>query len=247
MFEKTAPASPQEDDDARISNEYAIEVAVEAVSCDYSSSRRVYVAVGKRTLDLLLACAMLLAFWPLFLLIIVALRLRGVRSPIYRHQRVGFNGRPFNCLKFRTMVENAEARLDEILREDPVAREEWRVYRKLSSDARIIPGIGKALRVTSLDELPQLFNVLAGDMSIVGPRPVTSEELAHYQSNVGYYLSVKPGLTGPWQIGGRSDSTFEERVSKDVWYVKNISFHTDVDLVLRTAASLLSGSLTGAR
>lgn len=214
---------------------------------ELATSRPFYRRLGKRAFDAGFAVAMLLAFAPLIVVIAVMLRLKGVRSVIYSHERVGKGGRSFGCLKFRTMCDDADERLDRILSSDPKAREEWDRFRKLSGDPRIIPGIGRFLRSSSLDELPQILNVIRGEMSIVGPRPVTFEELGNYGQDVGYYLSVKPGLTGPWQIGGRSNKTFEERVAKDIWYVRNVSLKTDTLLLVRTAFSFLSGRLAGAQ
>lgn len=206
-----------------------------------------YTDIGKRNFDVILSALMILAISPVLVVIAASLRVNGVRSVVYKHRRIGQGGRSFDCLKFRTMVEGADETLEKILAADATAREEWDLSHKLTNDPRIIPGMGRLLRTTSLDELPQLLNVLRGDMSIVGPRPITSEELGKYGSHVGYYLSVRPGLTGPWQIGGRSDTSFDYRVQKDVWYAQNICLRTDLGVFIKTIACFLSGRLTGAR
>ncbi len=167
-------------------------------------------------------------------------------SPIFRHDRVGLDGKVFSCLKFRTMVPNAREVLDRLLAEDPIRRREWEQTQKLKDDPRVFPGLGNLMRQSSLDELPQIFNVFFGDMSIVGPRPVTREELAHYGSDKVYYEAVKPGITGAWQIGGRSDTSYEERVSLDVWYVRNLSLRLDLQIFLKTVLLFVTGRLSGA-
>lgn len=134
------------------------------------------------------------------------------------------------------MVRDSDTRLAELLDVDPLARAEWEATQKLKNDPRIIPGIGHFLRKSSLDELPQFFNVLFGDMSLVGPRPVVSSELEKYGSARALYTSVRPGVTGPWQIGSRNDEDYQDRVLKDVAYVENWSMASDVRIVLMTAA-----------
>ncbi|MDS9468919.1 sugar transferase [Paracoccus sp. MBLB3053] len=201
----------------------------------------------KRLLDLSGACFILMLFGPLMLLIAGLIWARDGGPVLFGHERIGYNGRRFRCLKYRTMVRNSEEVLQSLLRRDPVTREHWYTHFKLQDDPRIIPGIGKLLRLSSLDELPQLFNVLRGEMSLVGPRPVTGEELVKYGVHRNHYLSVKPGLTGPWQIGGRSTTTYEGRVALDVWYVENAGNWTDIVILLRTARYFLTGALSGAR
>lgn len=201
---------------------------------------------AKRMFDVTVASVMIVAFLPVFLLIAAMILWTGNR-PSYRHTRVGRNGVAFGCLKFRTMVADGDRILQETLRADPAARREWEQHRKLSDDPRIIPGIGNLLRRSSLDELPQLFNVLSGQMSIVGPRPIMRSELEKYGPHAQQYLSVKPGLTGPWQVGGRSETTYAERVKMDVWYVENASLRTDLAIFLRTVGLFASARLGGAR
>jgi lipopolysaccharide/colanic/teichoic acid biosynthesis glycosyltransferase len=157
------------------------------------------------------------------------------------HERIGFKGERFNCIKFRTMVLDAEARLREHLDSDPEARAEYAEKQKLRSDPRIVPGIGRFLRNSSLDELPQFVNVLFGDMSIVGPRPVTTEEVGFYGSQATTYMSTRPGITGLWQVSGRSSLTFVERVRIDATYVRNWSIAQDLKIIFRTVGAMLHG------
>ncbi|MDO4921685.1 MAG: undecaprenyl-phosphate galactose phosphotransferase WbaP [Phascolarctobacterium sp.] len=159
---------------------------------------------------------------------------------IFKHTRVGKNGKPFPCYKFRSMCVDAKEKLAELLANDPAARAEWEKDFKLKNDPRITKS-GAFLRKTSLDELPQIFNVLKGEMSLVGPRPIIAEELARYGEYVGDYLMVKPGITGMWQVSGRSDTTYNERVQLDSWYVRNWSVWLDVMLLWRTGKSVFMG------
>jgi exopolysaccharide production protein ExoY len=200
----------------------------------------------KRFFDILFASAMLVAFLPLFLLIGLTILVTDGGRPFYGHRRVGRNGREFSCLKFRTMVTDSDTVLEKLLQDSPVAAREWAETRKLRNDPRILPVIGHLLRQTSLDELPQIINVLRGDMSIVGPRPVVQDELERYGNARGLYLSVRPGLTGPWQAGNRSDDSYENRVRLDAHYVLNWSMAQDVRIVAKTAKIFLSGRSPGA-
>ncbi|PLP17338.1 UDP-phosphate galactose phosphotransferase, partial [Klebsiella pneumoniae] len=143
---------------------------------------------------------------------------------------IGKNGKPFKCLKFRSMVINSKEVLEELLQSDPQAKAEWDATFKLKDDPRVT-SIGKFLRKTSLDELPQLFNVLRGEMSLVGPRPIINAELERYSEEVDYYLLGKPGMTGLWQVSGRSDVDYETRVYLDAWYVKNWSMWNDIAIL----------------
>ena len=140
----------------------------------------------------------------------------------------------FFVYKFRTMYEDADERLREILKSDPEKARQWEETHKLNDDPRITP-LGKILRKTSLDELPQLFNVLKGDMSLVGPRPVTQDEInRHYQKDAAYYFMVRPGITGLWQVSGRSDTDYKFRIETDVWYVLNWSLWLDLMILAKT-------------
>ena len=157
----------------------------------------------------------------------------------YRHKRIGRDGKPFGCLKFRTMILGAEACLNEYLSYHPEQRREWEQDQKLAFDLRVT-AIGNVLRRLSLDELPQLVNVLVGEMSLVGPRPVTEGELKHYGAAASAYLAVRPGLTGPWQVSGRNDVSYATRVAMDEAYVRNFSLWNDIVILLRTPGVVLS-------
>jgi len=194
---------------------------------------------AKRAMDVAGAAALLLLTAPVFLLIAALVRMDGGRV-FYAHERIGRGGRGFGCLKFRSMVADADRRLAALLERDPAARREWESTRKLKDDPRVT-WVGRFLRATSLDELPQLFNVLRGDMSLVGPRPVQAAELAaFYGAAAQHYLSVRPGLTGPWQISGRNDTSYAQRVALDVAYVARPSLLTDVKILLRTPVAVLA-------
>ncbi len=181
---------------------------------------------------------------PVLAIVSLLILLREGRPVFFGHERVGLNGRTFRCWKFRTMVRDADTRLTEALNADPALRAEWHATRKLTNDPRISP-LGHFLRKSSLDELPQFWNVLIGDMSMVGPRPVVRDEMAFYGKASKYYCSVRPGLTGAWQVSGRSNTTYDERVALDVEYVQNASFWGDVKIVLKTVHVVLAQ--TGAR
>lgn len=192
----------------------------------------------KRTLDVVVASAMLVFLAPLMLLVTFLVSLDGGK-PIFGHLRVGNGGRPFRCLKFRSMVPNAEQVLDDLLARDPAAAELWERSRKLDQDPRIT-WIGHFLRVTSIDELPQLLNVLRGDMSLVGPRPVVQAELQeHYGPSASAYMAVRPGITGLWQVSGRSNTTYGERVALDVDYVRTYSFRQDLTILAKTLPAVI--------
>lgn len=203
-------------------------------------------AAGKRLFDIVFGLCMLVVFSPLMLLIAVMIRYNDGGPIIFAHTRIGRNGRQFKCLKFRTMVTNADERLEKILEESPEARSEWETFRKLKNDPRIIPHIGSRLRKSSLDELPQILNVIRGDMSIVGPRPVVSEELVQYGALASAYMQHRPGLTGPWQIGERSDTSFETRVKLDAQYMDSWTLIDDMRIAAKTAKMILSGRSNGA-
>lgn len=169
---------------------------------------------------------------PLFL--ILALRVRKDGGPaFYAQVRIGKGGKPFKCWKFRSMIINADELLDQYLSENPAAKEEYERDFKLKDDPRITP-VGHLLRKSSLDEIPQFFNVLKGDMSLVGPRPIIDKEMPYYEDKLSYYLSVKPGVTGLWQVSGRNDISYEQRVVLDVWYVENWSIWNDIVIFLKT-------------
>ena len=197
--------------------------------------------VAKRTLDIFVASLMLLAIWPALIVFAALVWRRTGDAVLFRHRRVGRNGQPFDCLKFRTMVPNADAVLRDLLERCPESRAEWAETGKLRNDPRILGRVGRLLRRYSLDELPQIFNVMRGDMSLVGPRPVIHAELVHYEANLRWYLSARPGLTGSWQVSGRNDVGYSERVALDVEYVRNLSLRRDALILLRTPIAMLTG------
>lgn len=186
----------------------------------------------KRVFDFFAAAVLLLIFSPLFAYVGYKVSRDG-GSAFYGHERVGRNGKKFKCYKFRSMIINSQEVLANLLASDPVAKAEWEKDFKLKDDPRITR-IGHFLRKTSLDELPQLWNVLKGDMSLVGPRPIVQDELSRYGVNKEYYLMTNPGMTGLWQVSGRSDTDYDRRVYLDVWYAKNWSLWYDIAILFKT-------------
>jgi len=193
---------------------------------------------AKRILDVVVASIALIFVLPLLILVGVLIRLQDGGQAVYSQKRYGRNGRTFKCYKLRSMVANADQRLIEILAQDPEARIEWDQTQKLTHDPRITP-LGRFIRKTSIDELPQLFNILKGEMSIVGPRPIVENEITKYGEFYRDYCSVRPGLTGLWQVEGRSDTTYEQRVQLDVKYATTRNFTGDIMIMLRTVPAVL--------
>lgn len=191
----------------------------------------------KRTFDVIVASLLLLFLAPAFGLICWMVSRDG-GSPIYGHERVGQDGKKFKCLKFRSMVMNSKEVLETLLATSEEARAEWDKDFKLKNDPRVTK-IGSFMRKTSLDELPQLWNVIRGEMSLVGPRPVIEAELERYAGDVDYYLMAKPGMTGLWQVSGRNDIDYDTRVYFDSWYVKNWALWTDIAILFKTAGVVL--------
>jgi exopolysaccharide production protein ExoY len=192
----------------------------------------------KRASDILIALSGIFLLAPLLVICFATITLSSPGPVLFRHRRIGFNGKPFFCLKFRTMVTDAPQRLQRLLESDPAAAAEWASTCKLRHDPRITL-IGTLLRKSSLDELPQLFNVLRGEMSIVGPRPVTEEELDRYSNSVNAYLACRPGITGLWQVSGRSSTSYSRRVACDTFYAQNWSMMLDAKILVVTIPSLL--------
>jgi Undecaprenyl-phosphate galactose phosphotransferase WbaP len=193
--------------------------------------------LAKRAFDIVGAVFLSILLSPLILAIITLIRIEG-QPVLFWHKRIGRNGRSFHCLKFRTMVRNAEQVLRHLLNEHPELRDEWTKNFKIRNDPRITR-TGRFLRLTSLDELPQLWNVLRGEMSLVGPRPVVRAELLRYGRNASRYLTVKPGLTGLWQVKGRSNTTYRRRVAMDKYYIQNQSILLDIYILAATPAAVL--------
>ncbi|MBS0649173.1 MAG: sugar transferase [Verrucomicrobia bacterium] len=189
---------------------------------------------GKRIFDILFSLGASLFFLPFGLIISVLIKATSPGPIFYSSKRVGKDGQPIYCWKFRTMCQDADKKLQEILRQNPELKQEWETYYKLKDDPRISK-IGKLLRKTSLDELPQFWNVLTGDLSVVGPRPVTEEEIAKYfGEKASKILSVRPGLTGIWQTSGRSLLTFEERIRLEESYIDQQSLFFDLRIIFKT-------------
>ncbi len=191
----------------------------------------------KRTFDIV-GSSLIIALLSPILITLTCLVMRDGGKAIYGHERIGRDGRKFKCLKFRSMVLNSKEVLANLLANDPEAQAEWDKDFKLKNDPRVTK-IGAFIRKTSLDELPQLWNVLKGEMSLVGPRPVIDEELERYAENVEYYLLAKPGMTGLWQVSGRNDVDYDTRVYFDAWYVKNWSLWNDIAILFKTVNVVL--------
>jgi exopolysaccharide production protein ExoY len=193
----------------------------------------------KRGFDVVVAAIGLVALSPLLLMLALLVKLSDGGRIFYGHRRVGRDGNSFLCLKFRTMAENGDEILAAYLERNPQLRQEWLATRKLQNDPRITP-VGSVLRKLSLDELPQLINILRGEMSFVGPRPVVEDELELYGAAVECYLKSRPVLTGLGQISGRNDVSYSARVAFDRHYVENWSFAFDLVIIVKTFPAVLS-------
>lgn len=187
---------------------------------------------SKRVFDVIFASLAIVVLSPLIIAIVICAYLSS-GAPLFKHRRVGKHGKFFNCIKFRTMVPDADRVLQNLLSTNREAKEEWLRDHKLRNDPRVTR-LGKFLRRTSLDELPQLWNVLRGEMSLVGPRPVVPDELRRYGNKVTTFLSATPGITGLWQISGRNDTDYRRRVALDVCYVRSRSLFLDVYILAKT-------------
>nr|WP_274532259.1 exopolysaccharide biosynthesis polyprenyl glycosylphosphotransferase [Sulfurospirillum halorespirans] len=192
----------------------------------------------KRLFDMSVAFVALLLTSPFLIWLYSVVYVATKGHPIFAHERVGFGGRKFKVYKFRTMHIDADDRLEELLETCEESKEEWERDFKLKDDPRITK-IGQFLRKTSLDELPQLINVLKGEMSLVGPRPITEAEIQKYGEYFEYFTAVKPGITGLWQVSGRNDIDYDERVQLDVWYVRNWSIELDMQILIKTVLVVL--------
>ena len=194
----------------------------------------------KRSLDLFVACTVLVLGSPLFALLYTIVKFTSKGPVFFGHTRIGQHGKPFKAWKFRSMYQNSAPLLDDLLAKDPEARAEWDRDQKLKNDPRVTP-IGNILRKFSLDELPQLWNVFTGDMSLVGPRPIVQNEVIKYGQVFRQYTSVKPGITGLWQVSGRNDIGYDERVQLDQFYVRHWSPWMDLYILGRTVITLICG------
>ena len=198
-------------------------------------------AYAKRLFDFSTSLGALIFLSPMIVMVTVILLISQGRPILIKHRRVGRDGKSFGCLKFRTMVVNAESVLQDYLASAPALRVEWEATHKLKNDPRITP-LGKILRKSSLDELPQLLNIVRGEMSVVGPRPIVQDEVKHYGNYIVDYTRVRPGLTGLWQVSGRSDVSYKHRVLLDVTYVKNWKFSNDMMIILKTVPAVLNSA-----
>lgn len=196
--------------------------------------------LAKRIFDLVATVVGGLLILPILLILAVLVGIDNKGRIIFAHRRVGRKGKLFPCYKFQSMVPDAQERLEEYLAKNPAAREEWEESFKLTNDPRVTK-LGAFLRKTSLDELPQLWNVLMGDMSLVGPRPIVTKEIERYGDYIREYYMVPPGITGMWQVNGRSDTTYEERVAMDTWYVRNWSVWIDLVYLFKTVKTVFTG------
>jgi len=200
----------------------------------YKEQNIIYNTV-KRTLDIILSLIGLILLSPVFLIIAAVIRLDSKGKVIFGHERIGQNMKKIKIYKFRTMYENAEEIFENFTEEQ---KQEYYINFKLDNDPRITK-VGDFLRKTSLDELPQLINILKGDMSIVGPRPIVEKEIEKYNGYASQVFSVLPGLTGYWQAHGRSDTTYDERVQMDMYYLRNRSLVLDFKIILKTVVSVI--------
>lgn len=187
----------------------------------------------KTIFDYVLTITGTIAISPILIVIALWIYKDSPGPVIFKHRRIGKNGKEFNCYKFRSMCVDAKEKLEQLLKTNPEAKAEWEKDFKLKNDPRITKS-GAFLRKTSLDELPQIFNVLKGEMSLVGPRPIIKDEMIRYSEYINDYLMVKPGITGMWQVSGRSDTDYKQRVQLDSWYVRNWSVWLDAMLLWRT-------------
>ncbi|HBB30315.1 MAG TPA: galactosyl-1-phosphate transferase [Cyanobacteria bacterium UBA8803] len=200
---------------------------------------------AKRLFDVMFSLSILILFFPVYLVLAVLIAISSPGPIFYFQERVGKDYKPFGCLKFRTMVENADEMLVDMMASSPDLRQEFEDNFKLKQDPRIT-AIGQFLRLTSLDEFPQFWNVLKGDMSVVGPRPLVPEELPKYGRYMDKVLTIRPGITGLWQVSGRNDIPYERRVQMDVYYVNFRNFWLDLLLIVKTIGVIIFPKNNGA-
>jgi exopolysaccharide production protein ExoY len=226
--------------ESRVSASGAYQDSSEANGVE-SQARHPIGGMAKRAFDVVAAFAAIAALLPLFAIVCLAVYVECPGAVVFRQRRIGFDGREFTCLKFRTMALNAERALREYLANNEDARREWQTTHKLRNDPRIT-GFGRFLRRSSLDELPQLFNILMGHMSIVGPRPIVAAEVPLYREHFTDYANARPGLTGLWQVSGRNTIGYPQRVAYDVEYLRNWSFSRDLRIILATVMHVWEGN-----
>ncbi|HEY9651209.1 MAG TPA: sugar transferase [Coleofasciculaceae cyanobacterium] len=200
---------------------------------------------AKRLFDVVFSLSILILFFPVYLILAILIAVTSPGPIFYVQKRVGRNYKPFGCIKFRTMVVNADELLLDLMEKSPELREEFEDNFKLKKDPRIT-AIGRFLRMTSLDEFPQFWNVLKGDMSVVGPRPLVPEEIPRYGHHMDKILTIRPGITGLWQVSGRNDIPYNRRIQIDVYYVNFRNFWLDLWLIVKTIGVILSIKNNGA-
>ena len=199
------------------------------------SAKKIKYESIKRILDVIISSIGLILLLPVFLILAIIIKIDSKGPIIYAHKRIGKNGKEIKIYKFRTMYKNANEMIKDFTEEQ---MEEWKTNFKLKNDPRVTK-VGNILRKTSLDELPQIINIIKGELSIIGPRPVVEEELEKYGSNKNKFLSITPGLTGFWQANGRSDTTYEQRMQMELYYVDNYNFKLDCQIFFKTFSAVL--------
>ena len=199
------------------------------------SAKKIKYESIKRILDVIISSIGLVLLLPFFLILAIIIKIDSKGPIIYAHKRIGKNGKEIKIYKFRTMYENANEMIKDFTEEQ---MKEWKTNFKLKNDPRVTK-VGNILRKTSLDELPQIINIIKGELSIIGPRPVVEEELEKYGANKNKFLSVTPGLTGFWQANGRSDTTYEQRMQMELYYVDNYNFKLDCQIFFKTFSAVL--------
>jgi lipopolysaccharide/colanic/teichoic acid biosynthesis glycosyltransferase len=206
----------------------------------FNTSDDLLLIAAKRALDFAAACVLLLMLAPVVFLVVLMIKIDSQGPVLFRQCRLGIKGRRFLMLKFRTMYAGAEADIEELLTGDPGQKVEWEEFQKLWDDPRLTR-LGRFLRRFSLDELPQLWNVLKGEMSLVGPRPITPDQRQIYGGDFDLYVSVKPGITGMWQVNGRNQTSFRQRILWDAYYIRNWTLVLDLSILLHTIRVVLTG------
>lgn len=198
----------------------------------------------KRTMDIIVASIALLLLLPILIGAAIMLKVEGQGGSIfYGGKRIGRNGKKFSCWKFRSMEPNSDHLLEELLANDAQAKADWDIYRKLKcDDPRVITKTARIIRKTSIDELPQLWNVIIGDMSLVGPRPILEDEVPLFGDSIDHYMQIRPGITGLWQVSGRNDTSFQRRIYWDSWYARNWSMWSDIVIMIKTLRVVSGGS-----